>query len=49
MRHLVTIGCLLAALVLYSVGDKSTAGLLLLGVAFEAAFWFRLSRSRRPK
>jgi hypothetical protein len=49
MRHLITIGCLLAAIVLYAMGDKSIAGLLLLGAAFEAAFWFRLVRRRRPR
>jgi hypothetical protein len=49
MRHLITLGCLLIALFLYSTGDKSSAGLLLLGVAFEAAFWFRLVRRRRPQ
>jgi hypothetical protein len=49
MRHLITLGCLLAALFLYSTGDKSSAGLLLLGVAFEAAFWLRLVRLRRPR
>jgi hypothetical protein len=49
MRHLITIGCLLAAIILYATGDKSTAGLLLLGAAFESAFWIRLVRSRRPR
>ena len=49
MRHLVTIGCLLAAIILYAIGDRSTAGLLLLGLAFESAFWFRLVRRRRPR
>jgi hypothetical protein len=49
MRHLITIGCLVAAIILYATGDKSTAGLLLLGAVFEAAFWFRLVRRRRPQ
>lgn len=49
MRHLITIGCLLAALFFYSTGDKSTAGLLLLGAAFECAFWIRLVRRPRPQ
>lgn len=49
MRHLITIGCLLAAIIFYAMGDKPTAGLLLLGAAFEAAFWFRLVHRRRRR
>jgi hypothetical protein len=49
MRHLITIGCLVAAIILYATGDKSTAGLLLLGAVFEGVFWFRLVRGRRPQ
>jgi Flp pilus assembly protein TadB len=46
-RHLITAGCLLIALVLYAAGAKSGAALVLLGAAFELAFWVRLARSRR--
>jgi uncharacterized membrane protein YccC len=49
MRHLFTVGCLLAALGLYLVGAESSAALVLLGVVFETAFWIRLVRSRRPQ
>ncbi len=49
MRHVITIACLLAACILYAAGAKSTAGLVLLGGAFEIAFWIRLVRSRRPQ
>ena len=44
LRHLITIGCLLAALGLYYAGSKETAALVLLGGAFEIAFWIRLVR-----
>lgn len=47
MRALITIGCLLAAIILFALGDKSTAGIVLLGAAFESAFWFRVVRGRR--
>jgi hypothetical protein len=49
MRHLITIGCLLAAIALYAAGAKPEAGFLLLGVAFEGAFWFRLTRGWRRR
>jgi hypothetical protein len=49
MRHLITIGCLLAACMLYAAGARSVAWLVLLGGAFEIAFWVRLARSRRPQ
>ena len=48
MRHLITLGCLLVAIILYATGDKPTAGLVLLGAAFECAFWIRLVRRPRP-
>lgn len=46
VRHLITIGCLLAALGLYCAGAKSTSALVLLGGVFEIAFWVRLVRGR---
>jgi hypothetical protein len=49
IKHsLVTLGCLVASLGFYSVGNSSAAACLLLGMAFEAAFWVRLLRRRRP-
>lgn len=47
-HSLVTLGCLVASVFFYSVGDTSTAVCLLLGMAFEGAFWMRLLRRRRP-
>ena len=47
MRHLITIGCLLAAIFFYSRGAAPVAGFLLLGLAFEGAFWIRLLRRKR--
>ena len=49
MRHLITIACLIAAILLYAAGSKPEAGFLLLGVAFEGAFWFRLTRGWRMR
>lgn len=49
MRHLITIACLVAAIILYAAGSKPEASFLLLGVAFEGAFWFRLMRGWRAR
>ncbi|MES2758963.1 MAG: hypothetical protein V4693_16440 [Pseudomonadota bacterium] len=47
VRHLITAGCLAAAIALYSFGSRETAALILLGVVFEGAFWYRLVRSKK--
>lgn len=46
-RHVITAGCLLVALAPYSAGARNGAALVLLGLAFELAFWFRLARSKK--
>lgn len=47
MRHLITIGCLLAAIVFYSQGSAAAPLFLLLGAGFEGAFWMRIVRRKR--
>ena len=47
MRHVITIGCLLASIVFYALGAHSTALCLLLGFVFEGAFWMRVVRRKR--
>ena len=46
-RHLITAACLLAALALYAAGSKGGAALVVLGLAFEVAFWVRMVRARK--
>jgi hypothetical protein len=43
-RHLITAGCLLASLGFYAAGLTSIAAFLVLGMAFELAFWVRFLR-----
>lgn len=45
-RHLITAGCLLAAIGFYAAPTSAVA-FLLLGAAFEGAFWGRLLRKAR--
>jgi hypothetical protein len=46
---MITVGCLLAALGFYVAGSTSAAAFLLVGAAFEMAFWVRLVRgSKQP-
>jgi hypothetical protein len=47
MRHLITIGCLLAAIVSYSFSSAAAPLFLLLGFVFEGAFWMRIVRRKR--
>lgn len=49
MRHLITIGCLLAAIVFYSQGSRAAPLFLVLGMVFEGAFWMRIVRRKRLK
>jgi hypothetical protein len=46
-RHLITAGCLVAAIGFYVIGAGSIAALMLLGVAFEMAFWIRIGSARK--
>ncbi|MEJ2528560.1 MAG: hypothetical protein P8Z39_00380 [Gammaproteobacteria bacterium] len=42
-RHIITLAILLSAILLYFVGASiSATALVILGVAFEVIFWFRL-------
>ncbi|MFC0131818.1 hypothetical protein [Massilia eurypsychrophila] len=47
VRHLITAGCLVAAIACYAAGARNLAALMLLGLAFEVAFWIRLTRSKK--
>ena len=49
MRHLITIACLLAAIVCYSFSSPAAPLFLLLGLGFEGAFWMRLVRNKRKQ
>ncbi len=49
-RHIITLMILLSAILLYFVGASiSATALIILGVAFEGIFWFRLFESRPGK
>ncbi len=42
-KHIITLMILLSAMLLYFVGASiSATALIILGVAFEGVFWFRL-------
>lgn len=47
MRHLITIACLLAAILFYALGQAPAPLFLLLGAGFEIAFWVRIVRRKR--
>ncbi len=47
LRHLITAGCLVAAIACYVAGATNIAALMLLGLAFEMAFWIRITRSKK--
>ncbi|MET0859155.1 MAG: hypothetical protein ABWY27_20575 [Telluria sp.] len=47
LRHLITAGCLVAAIACYAAGAPNVAAFMLLGLAFEMAFWIRLARSKK--
>lgn len=49
MRHLITIACLLAAILFYSQGSPAAPVFLILGMVFEGAFWMRIVRRKRLK
>lgn len=48
LKHIITAGLLIAALLLYSVGLALPAtGFLILGVLAEGGFWWRVLRGGR--
>jgi hypothetical protein len=49
MRHLLTLGLLIAAFALYALGaEKSSAALMFIGAYFELISWKRM-RSRKTR
>jgi len=50
MRHLITIGCLAVAVIMYLLGSETGAAIFIgLGFLFELAFWKRILTSRKAK
>lgn len=48
MKHLITLGCLAGAVVMYILGLESGAAFLFaIGILFEVAFWKRVLNLRK--
>lgn len=48
MKHVITLGCLIGAVVMYILGLESGAAILFaIGILFEVAFWKRVLNLRK--